>query len=59
MLIIGMMRIHDYEFGKFVGTAVLTVLAMIVVVFLIFLIFMLVQQVITWFGTVFVEIRYR
>ncbi len=59
MLIIGMMRIHDYEFGKFVCTAVLTVLAMIVVVFLIFLIFMLVQQVITWFGTVFVEIRYR
>lgn len=59
MLIIGIMRVHDYEFGKFVGTAVFSIIGMIIIVFLLFLVFMLIQQVLTWASTVFIEIRYR
>lgn len=59
MLIIGIMRIHDYEFGKFIGTAIFSVIGMIIIVFLLFLMFMLIQQVLTWLSTIFIEIRYR
>lgn len=56
MLCMGIMRIHDYEFGKFVFTAFLTVIAMIVIVFLVFLVFMLVQQLFGWIVTVASEL---
>ena len=59
MLIIGTMRIHDFSFGKFFGTTVLSVISMLIIVFLIFLIFLLAQQVYGWFYTLFVEIRFR
>ncbi len=59
MLIIGIMRVHDYEFGKFVGTSIFSVIGMIIIVFLLFLVFMLVQQVLTWLSTIFIEIIYR
>jgi len=59
MLIIGIMRVHDYEFGKFIGTAIFSVIGMIIIVFLLFLVFMLIQQVLTWLSTIFIEIRYR
>lgn len=57
MLIIGIMRIHDYEFGKFVGTTLLSVVAMMIIIFLIFLIVMLAQQVYGWLLSVFVEVK--
>lgn len=56
MFSMGMMRIHDYEFGKFVFTTILTILAMIIIVFLIFLVFMMVQQLFGWIVTVYSEI---
>lgn len=59
ILAIGIMKIHDFEFGKFLGTTVVTVIAMLIIVFLIFLVFMLAQQVYGWIGTVFTEIKYR
>lgn len=59
MLAIGIMKIHDYEFGKFLGTTVITVITMSIIVFLIFLIFMLAQQVYGWFGTIITELKYR
>ena len=59
MLIIATMRIHDFSFGKFVGTTLLTVISMLIIVFLLFLIFLLAQQVYGWFYTLFVEIRFR
>lgn len=59
MLIVGIMKIHDFEFGKFVGTAVFSVVGMLIIVFLLFLIFMLAQQVFTWLKTIFIEIIYR
>lgn len=59
MLMVGIMKVHDFEFGKFFGTAVLTVAAMLVIVFLIFLIFLLVQQLVGFIQTVIIESRYR
>jgi len=59
ILAVGIMKIHDFEFGKFVGTTVVTVLAMLIIVFLIFLVFMLAQQVYGWIGTIFTEMKYR
>ena len=43
-LIMGMIRIHDYNFGQFVFTAILTVFGMILIVFFLFLVGVLVQQ---------------
>lgn len=59
MFIVGIMKIHDFEFGKFVGTTIFTVVGILIIVFLLFLIFMLAQQVITWLKTLYIEIRYR
>ena len=53
------MKVHNYEFGKFVGTTVVTAIAMIIIVFLIFMVCLLAQQVYGWIATVFTEIRYR
>ena len=52
-------KIHDYEFGKFFGTTLLTIASMLIIVFLIFLIFLLVQQVYGWFSALFTEAIYR
>ena len=56
MLASGTMIIHEYEFGKFVGTTVLTVVAMAIMVFLIFLVVMLLQQLFGFITTIAVEI---
>lgn len=59
MLIIGIMRIHDYEFGKFVATTLATVIGMVIIVFLLFLIFLIAQQAFGWVKTIYVELKYR
>lgn len=59
ILAVGIMKVHDFEFGKFLGTTAVTVIAMLIIVFLIFLVFMLAQQVYGWIGTIFTEIKYR
>jgi hypothetical protein len=59
ILAVGIMKVHDYEFGKFLGTTAVTVIAMLIIVFLIFLVFMLAQQVYGWMGTIFTELKYR
>ncbi len=59
MIVVGLMRIHDFEFGKFLFTTILTFIAMIIVVFLIFLMFLLTQQLVGWIQTLFIEIKYR
>lgn len=59
MLMIGTMKIHDYEFGKFLKTTLLTIVAMMIIVFLLFLVFLLAQQVYGWISTIYVEAKYR
>jgi len=59
ILAIGIMKVHDFEFGKFLLTTFVTVIAMLIIVFLIFLVFMLAQQVYGWIGTIYTEMKYR
>lgn len=44
MLVIGMLKIHDFSMGRFIGTSVLTVVGMAAIVFLFIMVFMLIQQ---------------
>ena len=43
-LIVGMIRIHDYSFGEFIITSILTVIGMVLIIFFVFLVGVLVQQ---------------
>ena len=56
MLATGTMIIHEYGFGKFVGTSVITVIGMAIIVFLIFMVVMLVQQLFGFISTIILEI---
>ena len=58
VLIVGIMRIHDYSFSKFLVTAILSVVAMMIIVFLMFITFMLAQQVYGFAVTLVNEITY-
>lgn len=58
ILAVGIMKIHDYSFGKFLATTVLSIISMLIIVFLIFIIFMLAQQVYGWILTVINELTY-
>lgn len=44
MLIIGMLKIHDFTMGKFLWTTLLSVLGMAIIVFLIIMLIILIQQ---------------
>ena len=59
MIIIGTIIIHDFSFGKFVGTSLLTILAMAIILFIVVLIIVLVQQLIAFGATIYNEIIFR
>lgn len=59
LLVAGSVKIHDFEFGRFVGTSVLTVVGILIVIFLIFIIFLLLQQFAVFLMTLGSEIIYR
>ena len=44
MLIIGMLKIHDFSMGKFLWTTILSVLGMAIIIFLIIMLIILIQQ---------------
>jgi len=44
MLVNGMLKIHDYTMGRFVGTTVLTIIGMAIIVFLLIMLIILIQQ---------------
>lgn len=44
MLIIGLVKIHDFEMGRLIGTSILAVCGIAIIVFLMILVFVLVQQ---------------
>ena len=56
ILIIGMLRIHDYTMGKFIGTTLLSILGMAAIVFLMILVGILLQQLGGFFMTLFTEL---
>lgn len=59
MLIVGTIIIHDYSFGKFVGTSIMSILGILIVIFLMIVIVILVQQVCTFIGTIYREFIFR
>ncbi|MEE0927756.1 MAG: YIP1 family protein, partial [Acutalibacteraceae bacterium] len=56
MLVIGLMRIHDYSFGRLLGTSVLTILGMAAIIFLLILVGILLQQLGGFLSTIIIEL---
>ena len=59
MIIMGSIIIHDFSFGRFVFTTLLTFLGIAIVIFVGVLIIILVQQLVAFFSTVMNEIIFR
>ncbi len=59
LLIMALINIQEFSFGKFLFTTIVTLLAMILVLFLIFLFVILVQQSVDFIRTIFLEVAYR
>ncbi len=56
MLIIGMIKIHDFSMGRFLGTTILSLVGVAVIVFLLILLVILVQQFYGFIVTVVTEL---
>ncbi len=59
ILCIAIMSVHEFDFFKFLLTAIVSVLFMILVAFVIFVVIILLQQVGNFFTSLFSEILYR
>lgn len=55
LMVIGLLRIHEYSMMRLMGTSILTVLGMAAIIFLCVLIMILMQQLIGFVATVFAE----
>ena len=58
LLITGMLRIHEYNLGKFIGTSLLSVLGVAAITFLMVLVGILLQQLGGFATTLFTELLY-
>ena len=56
ILVVGMIKIHDFSMSRFIGTGVLTLLAMAAMVFLIIMVGLLLQQLYAFIATVCMEL---
>lgn len=59
ILIVGIITIHDFSFGKFIKSMILTLIGILIIVFLIILVFILLQQFVGFLLTVVSEIFIR
>lgn len=59
LLSIGIMTVHEFEFGKFLVTTVITILFMLLIVFILFMIVILLQQFGNFIYTLYMEVAYR
>lgn len=59
LMIVGIMIVHEYDFFKFLWTAVVTILLMLLVVFLIFICALMMKQTWVFIKSVYTEIVYR
>ena len=59
LLIVGSLKIHDYDFGRFAGTGILSVAGMAIVLCVCFIIIILIQQFGAFLITLSHEIIYR
>ncbi len=58
-LVMAIINIQEFTFGKFVFTTIVTLLAMILIIFLIFLVSILVQEAANFIKTAAMEVLYR
>ena len=56
MIVVGTMIIHDYSFGMFIGTALLTLVGCAIVLFLLIAITILIQQTWGFLSTIYSEV---
>ncbi len=59
LLTVAMIKIHEYDFFKFILTGIVTIFFMILVVFIIFLCAILIMQFATFIVSVYEEVAYR
>ena len=59
MLVIGMMQVHNYTFGKTLITLFLTVVAMLIIIFLGLLVINFITQVYSFFRGIYMELIFR
>lgn len=59
MALIGIMQVHNYTLGKTLGTLLLTLLAMFIIIFLSLLVINLINQVFSFFRSLYIELIFR
>ncbi len=59
IIVMGLINIHEFSFGRFFWTTLITVLAMILIVFLVFMVAILLQQTGNFIETVYLEAFFR
>ncbi len=59
LLIVAIMTVHEYTFGKFVLSTVITIFFMILVVFVIFMMVIMLQQLFNFINSLYTEVAYR
>ena len=59
LLAVAMMAVHEYDFFKFLATAIVSILFIVLIVFVVFLLGTLGQQIVNFFGSVYTEMFYR
>ncbi|HEX3021342.1 MAG TPA: Yip1 family protein [Lachnospiraceae bacterium] len=59
LVLIGIMTVHNFEFGKTILTIILTFVAMLFIIFIILLLVTLIQQVIEFFKGIYTELIMR
>ena len=59
IMIAGLIKIHDFSFGRIIGTCALTIIGIAVEIFLLFLVGLLIQQTFGFVVTLIYEMIYR
>ena len=59
LALIGTMSVHEFTFGKAVGTSLLSVVAMLVIIFLVMLAVSVIQQIVGFGYSLFKEVSFR
>lgn len=59
LVLMGIMQVHNYTLGKTIITLFLTFVAVLIIIFLALLLFNLVNQVITFFKSIYLELIFR
>ncbi len=59
LLIVAIMTVHEYTFGKFILSTIISLFFMILVVFVIFMMVIMLQQLFNFINSLYTEVAYR